>query len=68
MQVQCTDLESGAGEAKATSVWSLVQTGNVVQVSAKVLMYDVWYKILRLQHLTFSQDGINSYKVPIIYG
>ena len=35
------DFESGTGEAKVKSVLSLVHTGNIVQVSMDVLMYDV---------------------------
>ena len=41
MQVQCTDLESGAGKPKLHQFWSLVQTGNIVHVSTEVLKYDV---------------------------
>ena len=68
MQGPCIDLENRAGKPKLHQFWSLVQTGNIVQVSTEVLTYDVWYKILRLQHLKFSQDCINTYNVPIIYG
>ena len=41
MQGPCNDFESWVGEAKDALVLSLVQTGNIVQVSAKVFRHDV---------------------------
>ena len=41
MQGPYNEFESRTGEAKATSVFSLVQTGIIVQVSTEVWTYDV---------------------------